>query len=208
MLLRYLKSLIYNSVAELRIHSQIIIDMKRFRFFLLCIACLATFSCTGKTNDDAKADSVGYIVKVGDIAPDFTVKLTNGKDWTLSQHRGKVILLQFTASWCGVCRKEMKEALEPLWKKHENNPDFVFIGIDRDEPLDVVEKFIQQTGVTYPIALDPGAETYVKYAERTSGITRNILIDRNGRIIKLTRLYKPDEFKALADAVEKELEKE
>ena len=182
--------------------------MKSIRLFLLCIVCLASFSCNGKAQGDVKADSLGYIVKVGDMAPDFTVKLTDGKEWTLSQQRGKVVLLQFTASWCGVCRKEMKEALEPLWKKLRDNTDFVFIGIDRDEPLEVVEKFINQTGITYPIALDPGAETYVKYAERNSGITRNILIDRSGRITKLTRLYNPDEFKALADAIEKELSSE
>ena len=175
------------------------------QFFSVILFSLMTLCCTGKPQGAVQPDSVGYIVRVGEMAPDFTVRLTDGTDWTLSEHRGKVVLLQFTASWCGVCRMEMKEALEPLWQKHKANPDFVFVGIDRDEPLEKVTEFIRQTGVTYPIALDPDAQTYVKYAERNSGITRNVLIDRNGRIIMLTRLYNPSEFRSLADAIEREL---
>lgn len=57
-------------------------------------------------------DAAGYIVKVGDTAPDFEMKLTDGRKVKLSELKGKVVMLQFTASWCGVCRKEM-----PLLKK-------------------------------------------------------------------------------------------
>ena len=55
----------------------------------------------------AQADSTGYIVRIGEMAADFTITLTDGKQVTLSSLRGKVVMLQFTASWCGVCRKEM-----------------------------------------------------------------------------------------------------
>ena len=47
-----------------------------------------------------------YLVKVGDMAPDFTLKYTDGTEFTLSALRGKVVMLQFTASWCGICRGE------------------------------------------------------------------------------------------------------
>lgn len=151
------------------------------------------------------ADGTGYIVHVGQEAPDFSVTLTDGSRFTLSEQRGKVVLLQFTASWCGVCRKEMKAALEPLHQRLKDNADFVMIGIDRDEPLETVLGFAKQTGVTYPLALDPGAETYVKYALRDSGITRNCLIDRDGKIVHLTRLYNEEEFAALVESIEHEL---
>lgn len=148
-----------------------------------------------------QADSTGYIVRVGEMAPDFTITLTDGKQVTLSSLRGKVVMLQFTASWCGVCRKEMPFIEKDIWLKHKDNTDFALIGIDRDEPLDKVLAFAKSTGVTYPLGLDPGADIYAKYALRDSGITRNVLIDREGRIVKLTRLYNEEEFASLVQKI-------
>ena len=123
----------------------------------------------------AQADSTGYIVRIGEIAPDFTITLTDGKQVTLSSLRGKVVMLQFTASWCGVCRKEMPFIEKDIWLKHKDNADFALIGIDRDEPLEKVLAFAKSTGVTYPLGLDPGADIFAKYALRDAGITRNVL---------------------------------
>ena len=153
---------------------------------------------------DAKsvqADSTGYIVRVGEMAPDFTITLTDGKQVSLSSLRGKVVMLQFTASWCGVCRKEMPFIEKDIWLKHKNNADFALIGIDRDEPLDKVLAFAKSTGVTYPLGLDPGADIFAKYALRESGITRNVLVDKEGKIVKLTRLYNEEEFASLVQAI-------
>lgn len=149
----------------------------------------------------AQADSTGYIVRVGETAPDFTITLTDGKQVTLSSLRGKVVMLQFTASWCGVCRKEMPYIEKDIWLKHKDNADFALIGIDRDEPLDKVLAFAKSTGVTYPLGLDPRADIFAKYALRESGITRNVLIDREGKIVKLTRLYNQEEFASLVEMI-------
>ena len=64
-----------------------------------------------------QADSTGYIVKVGEaVDPDlYQLTLTDGKQVTLSSLRGKVVMLQFTASWCGVCRKEMPFIEKDIW---------------------------------------------------------------------------------------------
>ena len=149
----------------------------------------------------AQADSTGYIVRIGEIAPDFTITLTDGKQVTLSSLRGKVVMLQFTASWCGVCRKEMPFIGKDIWLKHKDNADFALIGIDRDEPLEKVLAFAKSTGVTYPLGLDPGADIFAKYALRDAGITRNVLIDREGKIVKLTRLYNEEEFASLVQQI-------
>lgn len=154
-----------------------------------------------------QADSTGYIVRVGEMAPDFTITLTDGKQVTLSSLRGKVVMLQFTASWCGVCRKEMPFIEKDIWLKHKDNADFALIGIDRDEPLDKVLAFAKSTGVTYPLGLDPGADIFAKYALREAGITRNVLIDREGKIVKLTRLYNEEEFASLVQMINKMLDK-
>lgn len=149
----------------------------------------------------AQADSTGYIVRIGEMAPDFTITLTDGKQVTLSSLRGKVVMLQFTASWCGVCRKEMPFMEKDIWLKHKDNADFALIGIDRDEPLEKVLAFAKSTGVTYPLGLDPGADIFAKYALRDAGITRNVLIDREGKIVKLTRLYNEEEFASLVQQI-------
>lgn len=173
--------------------------MKQLRLWLLGLFALCGIAAVAQ---EAKADSTGYIVKVGQTAPDFTVTLTDGKTVKLSDFRGKVVMLQFTASWCGVCRKEMPFIEKDIWQKHKPDPDFMLMGIDRDEPLNKVIAFGKSTGVTYPLGLDPGADIFAKYALRQAGITRNVLIDKEGRIVMLTRLYNPEEFSFLVRKID------
>ena len=150
-------------------------------------------------------DSVGYIVRVGDIAPELEMELTDGQTVKLSDLRGKVVMLQFTASWCGVCRKEMPFIESDIWQKHKANPNFALYGVDRDEPVETVKAFAEKTGVTYPLALDPGADHFAKYADRKAGITRNVLIDKTGKIVMLTRLYNEEEFATLCKKIDEML---
>ncbi len=188
--------------------------MKR-NFIALFAAAAILASCGGKQPagqpapepvvDNAKTAQVvyenDYIVKVGDLAPDFTLQLTDGSTFTLSNQRGKVVMLQFTAGWCGVCRKEMPHIESEIWQPHKENSDFVLVGIDREETLEDILPFVEAVGTTYPIAMDTNADVFAQYALRESGITRNILIDREGRIVMLTRLFKEDEFAALVEKI-------
>lgn len=153
-------------------------------------------------SQQATPDAVGYLVKVGDVAPDFEMVLTSGERVSLSALRGKVVMLQFTASWCGVCRKEMPFIEKDIWQKHNKRGDFALLGIDRDEPLETVVAFAKQTKITYPLGLDPGADIFAKFAERKSGITRNVLIDKEGKIVMLTRLFNTEEFSLLCQKIE------
>ena len=190
--------------------------MKQIKNLLAMLLLLAVASC-GSGNNGAEQQTTevqteqpenqvtvyenNYLVKVGDVAPDFTLSLTDGSKFTLSENRGKVVMLQFTASWCGVCRKEMPFIERDIWLPHKDNKDFVLLGIDREEALEDVLKFVETTKVTYPIALDTNADVFASYAERKAGITRNILIDRDGRIVKLTRLFNETEFNELVQQI-------
>lgn len=180
--------------------------MKR-AWIIWLVGLLASSPIFAQPEEEVKPDSVGYLVKVGDMAPDFTVTLTDGSAVTLSSLRGKIVMLQFTASWCGVCRKEMPFIESDIRQPNKGREDFVLLGIDRDEPLEKVKRFIEQTKVTYPIGLDPGADIFALYADRNAGITRNVLIDKEGRIIKLTRLYNPEEFASLVKLINESLGK-
>jgi len=109
-------------------------------------------------------------------------------------------MLQFTASWCGVCRNEMPFIEAEIWQELKNK-NFVLIGVDRDEPLEKVNEFAQQTKITYPLALDPSGLIFEKYAVKNAGITRNVIIDRYGKIIYLTRLFNKEEFNQMKEVI-------
>ena len=143
-----------------------------------------------------------YLVKVGDMAPDFTLKYTDGTEFTLSDLRGKVVMLQFTASWCGICRGEMPHIESRIWQPNKDNEDFVLVGVDREEPREVVEEYTAKLGTTYPMLLDEKGDVFASYALRKSGITRNVLIDRDGRIVKLTRRFVEPEFDDLVATID------
>jgi len=190
--------------------------MKYFYNFWLVIVCLVAVSCTGKSSKaiaeaaqeeavsvsaDNEGDERGYIVRVGDMTPDFTFTTTTGETHQLSDFRGRVVMLQFTASWCSVCRKEMPFIESDIWQKHKDNANFTLFGIDRDESLETVIAFGKQTGITYPLALDPGADIFALFAERQAGITRNVIVNREGRIVMLTRLYDEAEFTAMCQLI-------
>jgi len=147
----------------------------------------------------------GYIVQIGQPAPDFTLSTTDGKTFKLSENRGKVVMIQFTASWCGVCRKEMPHIEKEIWQPLKGK-SFVLIGVDRDEPIDVVTKFAHKMKITYPLAPDPGAEVFSLYAKKEAGITRNVIIDQEGKIVFLTRLYEEKEFKTMIETINKLLQ--
>jgi peroxiredoxin len=147
----------------------------------------------------------GYIVQIGQPAPDFTLSTTDGKTFKLSENRGKVVMIQFTASWCGVCRKEMPHIEKEIWQPLKEKA-FVLLGVDRDEPIDVVTKFAHKMKITYPLAPDPGAEVFSLYAKKEAGITRNVIIDQEGKIVFLTRLYEEKEFKTMIETINKLLQ--
>ena len=145
-------------------------------------------------------DSRGYIVELGELAPDFTMEFLTGEKVTLSNLRGKVVVLQFTASWCSVCRKEMPHLEKDVWQEFKDN-DLILIGVDRDEPLETVIQFQKDMGTTYPMALDPGAEIFGLFADKNSGVTRNVVIDKNGKIVFLTRLFEEKEYNQMIDII-------
>jgi len=143
-----------------------------------------------------------YLVRVGETAPELSLDLISGEKINLSDLRGNVVVLQFTASWCSVCRKEMPHLEKDIWQRFKDK-NLMLIGIDRDEPIEIVKKFKKETGVTYPMALDPEAEHFSKFAPKEAGVTRNIVIDKNGKIVFLTRLFDKDEYNQMIRVIEK-----
>lgn len=187
--------------------------LKGLSFIFLSVLALVSCSSSVKKNgvNAQEQDTVRvqdthgrqYLVKVGDPAPNFEMTFPDGKKIELSDLRGKVVMLQFTASWCGVCRKEMPHIEKEIWQKHKDNPQFALYGIDREEPAEKIQVLREATGVTYPIGMDPDAGIFGLYAEKDAGITRNIIIDREGKIVMLTRLFEEEEFNEMVSLIDK-----
>jgi peroxiredoxin len=144
----------------------------------------------------------GYIVEVGDMAPDFKMEFTDGQKTKLSELRGQIVILQFTASWCSVCRLEMPHLEKDVWQKYKDQ-NVLLIGVDRDEPLETVIAFQKKIGTTYPLALDPEANIFGLFANKEAGVTRNVVIDKTGKIVFLTRLFEEKEYQEMLSVLKK-----
>ncbi len=179
---------------------------------LFSIITLLIFVSTGfaQLNELPKKEipeDYGYIVKIGQQMPEIEFKLVDGKNIKTSDLKGKVVMLQFTASWCSVCRKEMPHIESDIQQRHKNNPDFALYGIDLDEPQATVKKFAKEMKISYPLALDPKGKNFYTFAEQGAGVTRNVIIDKTGKIVYMTRLYDEDEFSEMVKVIDYLLEK-
>jgi len=108
-------------------------------------------------------------------------------------------MLQFTASWCSVCIKEMPHIEKDIWEVYKNNEDFVLVALAKDtkkRPQGYLEikQMIDRTNVTYPVFRDYDSKIFNLFADEKAGVTRNVIIDKKGNINFLTRLFDIDEF--------------
>ena len=189
---------------------------------IAAVAMMTAASCGNNKNTSAKsednsaeaaateavqADERGYIVKVGDQVPDFDLMMMDGTTLNIKELQGKVVMLQFTASWCGVCRKEMPHIESEIWQKLKDHPEFALYGIDLKETPEVTAEFAKAIPVTYPLTLDPEGERFALFCDKGAGVTRNIILDRTGKIIMLTRLYDEAEFASMVKLINDELAK-
>jgi len=169
--------------------------------YLTFVLVLLTFTVQAQIPVKEIPADYGYLVKIGQQVPDFSMTTTDGKTIKIADLKGKVIMLQFTASWCGVCRKEMPHIETDIWNKYKNDKNFALFGIDLDEPVEKVKEFAKQIPVTYPLALDPKGGIFYRFAEKGAGVTRNVIIDKTGKIVYMTRLYKEEEFAEMKSVI-------
>ena len=117
---------------------------------------------------------------MGTPSPPFTVAMLNGSQISSDQYKGKVLLLNFWASWCPPCRKELP-TLQSLYKKHKDHPDFAFLAVSCDENKEDVFKLLQSHNVELPVALDPQREVaFLKYGVQK--FPETFFIDKTGMI--------------------------
>ena len=117
----------------------------------------------------------------GQLAPDFTLKSTDGKEVKLSDLRGKAVLLNFWATWCGPCKVEIPWFIE--LEKQYASQGLVIVGVAMDDDAEkVVPKFAQEMKIDYTVLL--GTEPVADLYGGVEGLPMTFYIDRNGKIVK------------------------
>ncbi|HVN57990.1 MAG TPA: TlpA disulfide reductase family protein [Bacteroidales bacterium] len=139
---------------------------------------------------EAQQDSTAN-TKPGQKAPSFTCKTLSGKEYNIDQLKGKVVMINFFATWCPGCNQELPELEKDIWKKYRNNPDFVLLVIGREHSREDLVSFAAGKNLDLPFVPDPGREIYRLYASKF--IPRNIVIDKNGMIVFQNSGFTPKE---------------
>ena len=118
-------------------------------------------------------------------APDFTLSDPSGKKVSLKDYRGKIVFLNFWATWCGPCRTEMP-AMDRLYREFKGK-DFEMLAVNVKDKRDDALKFMKELKISYPVALDQEGEIGLLYG--AWGLPTTYLIDREGRV--LARMWGP-----------------
>ncbi|WP_026907533.1 TlpA family protein disulfide reductase [Paucisalibacillus globulus] len=155
---------------------------------------------TGDTSvDGVQIVSPGAVgIKEGDQAPDFELPLLDGEMVKLSDLKGEKVLINFWASWCGPCKKEMPE-LEQLYKEYGDEINIIAINAtDSERNEQVVRDFIDENGYTFPIALDADMSV-TDQMYRVATIPTSYFIDTEGKV--QTRYLGPMTYDFMIDTI-------
>lgn len=137
------------------------------------------------------------LTRTGDKAPGFTCKTLDGKTIDISRLQGKIVMINFFATWCGPCNLELPVLQKNIWDKYKDNPNFVLIILGREHSEKEVRDFVSSKKFTMPFAPDQDRKIFSLYA--TQSIPRNIIIGKDGKIIFQSIGYNPEEFKQIED---------
>lgn len=138
-----------------------------------------------------------------DAAPDFTLASNTGDNVRLAEQRGKVVMLNFWASWCGPCRKEMP-LLDAMYQRY-SAAGFVLYGVNVEEDNTDAKKLIKELGVTFPILYDTESKASSLY--NVDAMPTTVVIDKKGQVRFVNRGYKAGDENKYRDQI-RELIKE
>jgi len=113
------------------------------------------------------------------LAPSFSAPSHKGGNIKLSDYRGKVVFINFWATWCGTCKVEMP-SMEKLYQRFKDF-DFEMLTISVDKDQSLIEPFLKEYNLTFPVLLDP-EEEIAKKLYKTTGVPETFIVDKNGII--------------------------
>jgi len=164
----------------------------------LIVLFLGILFLTSNVSAQESAD----IIKLKDKIPSF--KLVNGSKVVSDESlKGKVVLINFFATWCPPCRKELPHLQSQVWEKYKANKDFELLVVGREHSEMEINTFVEKNAYKMPFYPDPQRGMYSKFAENT--IPRNYIVNRKGEIIYAAVGFSEESFKELENILQKEL---
>ena len=160
---------------------------------LVLFFCLCTFSLSLLSQDEFT------LVKEGQKAPDFTFETAPGKTVKLSDFKGKVVWINFFATWCGPCRQELPHLQKDVYDKYKNNENFVLLIFGREHDWATVNKFKTEQKYTMPFYPDIERKIFSLYAKQN--IPRNFIIDKEGKVAVSSTGFTEKEFGEIVEKV-------
>jgi len=118
-------------------------------------------------------------IEIGKPAPDFVLTTFEGQDYATEELRGKVLVVNFWASWCNPCELEAED-LQTAWMMYQPTGEVVFLGVDWTDTDTEAQGYMDKFGITYPSGPDYG--TRISQAFRTTGEPETYIIDKNGML--------------------------
>lgn len=137
-------------------------------------------------------------MKVGEPAPNFSLTTFDGQTYTLADLKGKIVVLNFWASWCKPCEQEAAD-IEAAWKLYQKRPDVLFLGVAWTDTDKKSLEYLTKFGITYPNGPDLGTRMAQTY--RITGVPETYVIDRSGKLsaVKLSPFLSVAEIQAIID---------
>ena len=130
-------------------------------------------------------------------APDFTLPTAAGPNLRLAEQEGKVVLVNFWASWCGPCRQEMP-ALEELHQRY-SGLGFTVLGVNVEQDSAEARRYLDDVAVSFPVLLD--RENTVSRTYQVSAMPSTVIVDRDGRVRYVHQGYTPGDEALYQDMV-------
>lgn len=145
--------------------------------------------------------NLSYAAKPGDMAPEIASQLMDGGEVSLQALRGNVVLVNFFASWCPPCRKELPE-LNKLYQQ-ESAQNLHVLGINLDQDRANAERMIKEFSLSFPVVFDPNKNIIKAYKGKTMPVS--YIINRKGRIQHVIYGYAEKKLPAIKQAVQRAL---
>lgn len=173
--------------------------MKKIIIAILALLTISTAAVVAARYTQYQSSDPNAVAVVGDQCPSFEVQMLDGELVSIDSLRGKTVLINFWATWCPPCNKEMTRVEKEIVERFADE-EFVFLPISRGEKPEVVKTWRTKNGYKFDTGLDIATEIFPLFAR--TGIPRNYLIGPDGTIVYYEVGYTPELFDELVKKID------